>query len=184
MLHRHVINVGVLAASLAAGLFAYQIDHQNSVPVASRHVQSLDSSLVADVGQDRTDAWTAVQRGSVPAQAASNPISAQTIKSGPGTSTSSGPPPPAGSIQQIITSAFSPQGQPAVDWALRIAKCESGYNPRAYNPSSGTMGLFQFKPGTWAGTPEGNQDPYDPVANSNAAAWLYAKSGPGPWQCR
>jgi len=34
-------------------------------------------------------------------------------------------PPPPGYIAQIITNAFSPLGQGAVTWALRIAYCES-----------------------------------------------------------
>jgi soluble lytic murein transglycosylase-like protein len=96
------------------------------------------------------------------------------------------PPPapaPAGSIQGIITAAFSPLGSAAVTWALRVAKCESGYNPNAVGPG-GYYGLFQFSASTWRTTPYGGQSWFDPVANANAAAWLYAKSGPAPWGCK
>lgn len=82
-----------------------------------------------------------------------------------------------------IEKAFAPQGQAAVNWGLRVAKCESGYNPNAVNPSSGTEGLFQFMPSTWRGTPYGHQNVFDPWYNSLGAAWLYQRDGPGQWQC-
>lgn len=91
---------------------------------------------------------------------------------------------PAGSIQQIITNAFAPQGQAAVDWGLRIAKCESTYNPYARNPS-GAEGLFQFMPSTFANTPPGRAGGsiWDPTAQSQAAAWMYSQGRQGEWQC-
>jgi hypothetical protein len=91
---------------------------------------------------------------------------------------------PPDSIRAIIVAAFSPLGQAAVAWALRVAACESGYNPYAVNRSSGAAGLFQFLPSTWAHSPWAAQSPFDPVANSQAAAWLYARSGPGQWVCQ
>jgi hypothetical protein len=89
-----------------------------------------------------------------------------------------------GSIQQIIVNSFQPQGQAAVDWGLRIAKCESGYNPHAVNPS-GASGLFQFMPSTFANTPPGRAGGsiWDPGANSQAAAWMYSQGRQGEWQC-
>jgi Transglycosylase SLT domain len=91
---------------------------------------------------------------------------------------------PAGSIQQIIAGAFASQGQAAVAWGLRIAKCESGYNPRAVNPS-GATGLFQFMPSTFANTPPGRAGGsiWDPVAQSQAAAWMYSQGRQREWQC-
>lgn len=96
------------------------------------------------------------------------------------------PPPslPTGSIQAIIVDAFTPLGQGAVSWALRVAYCESHYNPYAVNSSSGAAGLFQFLPSTWAHSPYAAQSPFDPVANARAAAWLYARSGPNQWVCQ
>jgi len=106
--------------------------------------------------------------------------------------TSSPPPSPApsmppgstGAIQQIILDAFAPLGSTAQQWALRVAKCESNYNPFAVNRSSGASGLFQFLPSTWAFTPQHTQSVFDPVANAQAAAWLYQRSGPGQWSCK
>lgn len=87
-------------------------------------------------------------------------------------------------IKQIILDAFAPLGATAQEWALRVAKCESNYNPYAVNRYSGAAGLFQFLPSTWAATPQRDRSPFDPVANSQAAAWLYQRSGPNQWSCR
>ena len=88
-----------------------------------------------------------------------------------------------GAIQAIILDAFAPLGAAAQSWALRVAKCESNYNPYAVNRSSGASGLFQFLPSTWAGSPYHAQSVFDPTANAHAAAWLYQRSGPGQWVC-
>jgi hypothetical protein len=89
-----------------------------------------------------------------------------------------------GSIQAIIQNAFTPQGQAAVAWGIRIAKCESGYNPDARNPS-GAEGLFQFMPSTFANTPPGRAGGsiWDPTANAQAAAWMYSQGRQGEWEC-
>jgi soluble lytic murein transglycosylase-like protein len=89
-----------------------------------------------------------------------------------------------GSIQQMILDAFAPLGPGAQQWALRVAKCESGYNPNAVNRGSGASGLFQFMPATWASMPQHNQSVFNPLANAQAAAVLYARSGPGQWSCK
>jgi hypothetical protein len=93
------------------------------------------------------------------------------------------PPPPA-YIGKIITDAFSPLGQAAVVWAMRIAYCESRYHPNSVNTDSGATGLFQFMAGTWSGTPWASKSRLDPVANAQAAAWLYSRYGPGRWTCQ
>lgn len=89
----------------------------------------------------------------------------------------------SGTVQQIIHDAFAPYGQAAIDWGERVAKCESGYNPRAYNPAGPYYGLFQFLMSTFKATPYGNQDIYDPVANAKAAAWKYSQGGQSAWGC-
>jgi len=92
------------------------------------------------------------------------------------------PPPPE--IAKIINDAFGPLGPAAVQWAINVAYCESRYHPNSVNSSSGASGLFQFLPSTWGGTPWASQSPFDPVANAQAAAWLYSRYGPGRWQCQ
>ena len=91
------------------------------------------------------------------------------------------PPPPY--IAKIINDAFSPLGPRAVQWAINVAYCESRYHPNSVNTDSGATGLFQFMAGTWSGTPWASQSRFDPVANAQAAAWLYKTYGPGRWSC-
>jgi hypothetical protein len=90
----------------------------------------------------------------------------------------------SGSIPDLISAIFAPLGQTAVNWALRVAACESGFNPNAYNRYSGASGLFQFLPSTWAHTPYAGRSVFDPDANARAAAWLYAQDGGSAWTCR
>jgi hypothetical protein len=91
------------------------------------------------------------------------------------------PPPPY--IAKIISDAFSPLGPRAVQWAINVAYCESRYHPNSVNTDSGATGLFQFMAGTWGGTPWASKSRLDPVANAQAAAWLYKTYGPGRWSC-
>jgi hypothetical protein len=90
-------------------------------------------------------------------------------------------PPPY--IAKIISDAFGPLGPAAVQWAINVAYCESRYHPNSVNTDSGATGLFQFMAGTWSGTPWANKSRFDPVANAQAAAWLYKTYGPGRWSC-
>src|SRR5215204_4335883 len=57
---------------------------------------------------------------------------------------------------------------------LRVAWCESKFDPGAYNRSSGASGVFQFIPRTWAlasaAVGQAQASPFDPVANVEAAA--------------
>jgi len=87
-------------------------------------------------------------------------------------------------IKQIILDAFAPLGASGQQWALRVAACESGYDPYAVNRASGASGLFQFLPSTWAFTPYAKSSVFDPSANAKAAEWLYSRDGPSQWQCK
>ena len=87
-------------------------------------------------------------------------------------------------IAAAIHNAFVALGDRALQWAFNVAWCESRYHPNSVNSSSGASGLFQFLPSTWAFTPQHAQSPFDPVANANAAAWLYARDGPSQWVCQ
>jgi len=63
----------------------------------------------------------------------------------------------------------------------KIMMCESGGNVYSTNKWGGYYGLFQFSKSTWAGTPFGGYDIYDPWAQINAAAWKIAHGGIGAW---
>jgi soluble lytic murein transglycosylase-like protein len=70
------------------------------------------------------------------------------------------------------------------DQAIRVAECESGLNPEAYNPS-GAAGLFQIMPGTWVRTSQGGASRYDAYANAVAAHEIFVRDGHSwrEWAC-
>lgn len=95
-------------------------------------------------------------------------------------------PPGSSEIEQIIRDAAAAQGADA-DQLLRVAYCESRYNPGAYNPS-GASGLFQFLPSTWAANSVragfGGASVWDPVASANVAAYMFRLGQSGQWVCK
>jgi Transglycosylase SLT domain len=119
---------------------------------------------------------TPAQQPPAQGQAASGAGSAQVAVPAPNV--------PPGSVQDIIVKAFTPFGPGAVQWGLRVARCESGYNPNAVNSAGPYYGLFQFLMSTFKNTPYGNQNILDPVANASAAAWKYGNYGQGAWGCK
>ena len=70
--------------------------------------------------------------------------------------------------------------------ALQVANCESGYNPSAYNASSGASGVFQVIPGTWAGTSQRWYSPFNSWANVAAAHEIFVRDGNSwkEWVCK
>ena len=83
----------------------------------------------------------------------------------------------------IIYDAANHYGQPREDM-LRVARCESDLVPSAVNAAGGSYGLFQFKPGTWLGTPFAEFDIFDPRASASAAAWMWSVGRRREWVCQ
>jgi uncharacterized protein YabE (DUF348 family) len=77
-----------------------------------------------------------------------------------------------------------PQNTPAADglnWAA-LANCESGGNPRAYNPAGPYYGLYQFSEPTWhAVGGVGLPSDASPSEQTYRAQVLYKRSGAGQW---
>lgn len=99
----------------------------------------------------------------------------------------SAPNPGASAIMSQISSVFGPYAQ----GALAIARCESGYDPNAWNPiqifGSHAAGVFQvLYPSTWNGTSQAGKSPYDAYANILAAHELFTRDGNSwrEWACR
>jgi hypothetical protein len=74
--------------------------------------------------------------------------------------------------------------------ALNVARCESGFNPMAYNPISNggshAEGVFQILyPSTWRGTSEASSSPYSAMANILAAHEIFVRDGYSwrEWSC-
>jgi hypothetical protein len=90
-------------------------------------------------------------------------------------------------IESIIRGAAGRWGADP-DQLLRVAWCESRYNPAAYNASSGTSGLFQFMPRTWAVNSAragyGGASVFDATANANTAAYMFAGGQARQWSCK
>lgn len=66
---------------------------------------------------------------------------------------------------------------------LRKARCESNLNPYARNPS-GSSGLFQFLPSTWATTPYARRSIWSAKWNALAAGWMHHVGRGGEWVCQ
>ena len=77
-----------------------------------------------------------------------------------------------------------PQHSPSADglnWAA-LANCESGGNPKAYNPAGPFYGLYQFMQGTWnAVGGVGLPTDASPSEQTYRAQILYKRSGAGQW---
>ncbi|HZQ49737.1 MAG TPA: transglycosylase SLT domain-containing protein [Candidatus Dormibacteraeota bacterium] len=144
--------------------------------VREQRIQSAEIAQAEAWSQEYDQGWNKYQ-ARLAAQAEAQAVAARIAAL-----SNHAPPPPY--IAKIINDAFSPLGDRALQWAVNVAYCESRYHPTSVNSSSGASGLFQFLPSTWAFTPYHAQSPFDPVANANAAAWLYKRDGPSQWQCQ
>jgi hypothetical protein len=192
------ITLGVAALAAAMSTGASQVaagPEPAGPPPAAPFLASERLEVVPRLEAQRGEGVIALQQarqaaqgegGSLEAAAQAPPRSGRSSPAAAG-SQSAAPAPAnygSGSIQDIIVSAFTPYGPGAVQWGLRVARCESGYNPGAVNSAGPYYGLFQFLVSTFKATPYGGQNILDPAANANAAAWKYSHGGAGAWGCR
>lgn len=92
--------------------------------------------------------------------------------------------PPPGSGGDGLAAIYAAFGNsPGLSWALRVANCESHYNPLAVNRSSGASGLFQFMPSTWNANFAG-QNIWDPYAQARGALVFYDAGRQSAWTCK
>ena len=76
-----------------------------------------------------------------------------------------------------------------VNRAVRVAWCESHFNPASTNLRTGAVGLFQHLPRYWEARAENagfpGSEPTDPEASTAAAAWaVYHEGGWDTFVCR
>jgi hypothetical protein len=97
------------------------------------------------------------------------------------------PPPAPADIESMIRGAATSWGADPSQ-LLRVAWCESRYNPSAINSRSGASGLFQFMPATWAANSVragyAGASVFDPVASANVAAYMFARGQAAQWSCK
>jgi hypothetical protein len=67
---------------------------------------------------------------------------------------------------------------------VRVARCESGLDPCAFNKSGPYYGLFQFLKSTWKTTPYKNDSIHDPKAQALATAWMWKQGRKNEWACK
>jgi hypothetical protein len=92
--------------------------------------------------------------------------------------------PPPGSGGDGLAAIYAVFGNsPGLSWALRVANCESHYNPLAVNRSSGASGLFQFMPSTWNANFPG-QNIWDPYTQARGALVFYNAGRQSAWTCK
>lgn len=84
----------------------------------------------------------------------------------------------------LVGTKAPPQNSPSADglnWPA-LAKCESGGNPKAYNPSGPYYGLYQFTASTWHSVGgSGVPTDYGSAEQTYRAQILYKRSGAGQW---
>lgn len=84
------------------------------------------------------------------------------------------------SVTEALNLACAVYGNCSTLWQL--ARCESTLNPAAQNPS-GSTGLLQFMPSTFASTPFGGLSIWSPYANAMAGGWMLAHGRRSEWVC-
>jgi hypothetical protein len=89
-------------------------------------------------------------------------------------------------VRALVSEYFAAED---VNRAVRVAWCESHFNPASTNLRTGAVGLFQHLPRYWeeraeqAGFP--GAEPTDPEASTAAAAWaVYNEGGWDTFVCR
>ena len=149
---------------------------------------SAEDDLISDLLGERPEVTTTtapeVAQVAVPAPAPTPPPTTTTTAPPSVTTTTTAPAPPTGGrlseaeVHGIIALFFAPED---VDLALDVTYCESRWDTRATNASSGAAGLFQHIPRFWAersvAAGWAGANIYDAHANTAVAAWLVYEGG-------
>ncbi len=89
-------------------------------------------------------------------------------------------------VRALVAEYFAAED---VNKAVRVAWCESRFNPTSTNLRTGAVGLFQHLPRYWEQRAENagfaGAEPTDPEASTAAAAWaVYNEGGWDTFACR
>jgi len=118
-------------------------------------------------------------------------IPTPTPKPTPRPATSSRPPAGATMSKQAVIDEIVAVFGSYSQGALAVSKCESGYDPNAWNSypilNSHASGVFQILyPSTWNTTSYASDSPFDATANIHAAYQIFKRDGYTwrEWQCQ
>lgn len=182
--HTLVLGVGFLlvATALSTQTAISQASEQGSASTLL-WMASLPANNAADVEDVSRTERLALRPTPTPAptQVPAAPPLAPQAAARPSNPTFTPPPGSGGSGLAAIEAVFA--NSPGLSWALRVANCESHYNPLAVNRSSGASGLFQFMPSTWNANFPG-QNIWDPYAQAHAALVFYNAGRQSAWTCK
>lgn len=175
-------EIGTAAGRAAALAFA------SALPDSFAH-QTLDESALIEavVAEMATTTTTTTVPKPAPARRATTTTTNSAPPSTTPTTTTTAPPAPppsssgpltAAQARELISRHF--QGED-VEVALKVAWCESRYDPSATNPRTGAAGLFQHLTKYWesrsAAAGWAGANIYDAEANTAVAAWLVYEGG-------
>ena len=122
-----------------------------------------------------------------PSTTTSAPPATTTTTALPTTTTTTTTPPSSGRLTEAEMRALASQYFPAaeLDKAVLVARCESNYDPSAYNPAGPYGGLYQHSFTYWDGRAASagwaGASVYDAAANTAVTAWLQNQGGWGHW---
>lgn len=153
-------------ASRSEARAAFDIHRAKLAPM--RAVQARIRARAKAARQQRLE-----RRRAAAAEAAADAAAAQRAQAAPAPQASAHPSEPG--FSAWLNDSFT----------IHVYMCESGGDPKAYNPSSGTSGKWQFMPGTWRSVTglSGNASDYAESTQDWAAYRLYRQSGWSPWSC-
>src|SRR5947209_11722490 len=180
--HGFVLLLGFV---LVASALTTQSTSRRQATQAGSHEILWSPSITSADAVDLREIFKAKQQEvrSIPASPPVSPPVAATSKPAPVRPTGIFIPPPGsgGDGLAAIQAVFA--NSPGLSWALRVANCESHYNPLAVNRYSGASGLFQFMPSTWNANFPG-QNIWDPVAQARGALAFYNAGRQSAWTCK
>ena len=187
--HRRRPSVNFVGHALVLGLgFVLVVPAMNGRSAPTRAIAAQYSGYVMYTSAAR--ARTAVQMREVAKASALEQPPAPAEQATVATRVAPGPTPagtftpPPGSGGDGLAAIYAVFGNsPGLTWALRVANCESHYNPLAINSSSGASGLFQFMPRTWNANFPG-QNIWDPYAQARGALVFYNAGRQSAWTCK
>ena len=179
----HASAVAKRSGHAASGCSSYIVRRGDTLSyIAARHNSSVSAIAQANnIGN--VNLIFPRQRLCIPVSGATSSPGVTDFTNTPTTGTIS----QSNSVAAMIYKEFGPYGRAAV----RVATCESGLNPSAYNPisvgGSHAMGVFQILyTSTWYTTPQARYSPYNARANIRAAHYIFVRDGYSwrEWVCQ